>query len=390
MKKKLLTIIIVIMMTLSIKAQDSGMCGDNLTWHWNANDSTLTIVGTGDMWDYPYFDIPHGNISTSATLLKHVIIESGVTSIGAGAFSYHIYLQDVSLPNTLISIGDKAFCTAVKLSSIEIPDSVTTIGDEAISGTDIESLTLGNSVSSIGESAFADNHCLKYVSIPNSLKTIPSAAFWRCTTLEYVDFGDSLVSIGEHAFRDCALTTVSLPETLQSIGDLAFLSTNISSVRIGSSVSNIGIYAFCSNVTIKEVFCGATTPPDCMILNNSSTFTSDTYEQGTLYVPLGCKSLYENADTWKKFTNIVESGVSVNEDFDDSISVFPNPSSDFININCKNMKSIEIISMEGKTIKNTSVDSDCIHVDISDLPSGIYLLMIKTEQTCLTREIVKK
>ena len=56
------------MMTLSIKAQDSGMCGDNLTWHWNANDSTLTIVGTGDMWDYPHFDIPGGHISTSAPI----------------------------------------------------------------------------------------------------------------------------------------------------------------------------------------------------------------------------------------------------------------------------------------------------------------------------------
>ena len=33
-------------------AQTSGTCGDNLTWSFTSSDSTLTITGTGAMYNY--------------------------------------------------------------------------------------------------------------------------------------------------------------------------------------------------------------------------------------------------------------------------------------------------------------------------------------------------
>jgi hypothetical protein len=224
-------------------------------------------------------------------------------------------------------------------------------------------LTLGNSVSSIGEFAFSENHFLKHVVISNSLKTIHVGAFYNCKNLKSVDFGNSLVSLGAAAFQACSLTSVCLPETLQLIGDVAFAGNNLTSVTIG-----------------------AVTPPTCGEIN----FDQNTYEQATLFVPIGCKSVYENANIWKEFVNIVESGELINENFSDNISVFPNPSSDFININCKNMKSIEILSMDGKIIRKISISGDYVNVDISDLQSRIYIVMIKTEETCLIKKIVKK
>lgn len=362
MKKSLLLTIVVMMMTFLMKAQESGQCGDNLTWYWNINDSTLTIAGTGDMWNNPSFILGH-HVHTSHTLLKHLVIEEGVTSIGTSAFEMHIYLRDVSLPNTLISIGDYAFNLCVNLHSIEIPNSVTTIGKSTFSSTKIELLTLGNSVSSIGEFAFSENHFLKHVVISNSLKTIHVGAFYNCKNLKSVDFGNSLVSIGAAAFQACSLTSVCLPETLQLIGDVAFAGNNLTSVTIG-----------------------AVTPPTCGEIN----FDQNTYEQATLFVPIGCRSVYENANIWKEFVNIVESGELINDNLSDNISVFPNPSSDFININCKNMKSIEILSMDGKIIRKISISGDYVNVDISDLQSRIYIVMIKTEETCLIKKIVKK
>lgn len=356
MKKSLLTIIAVVMMTLSMKAQESGQCGDNLTWNLNANDSTLTISGTGDMWDIGEIHFPFW------IYIKRIVIQDGVTSICNDAFNRYSELLHVSLPSTLLSIGDRAFYTAVRLSSVEIPNSVITIGEKAFSSTKIKSLTLGNSVSSIGENAFEKNYYLKHVTIPNSLKTIPFAAFFDCDSLESVDFGDSLVSVEMAAFQGCSLTSITLPETIQSI-DNAFGMNNLVSIIIK-----------------------ATIPPEC----SEMCFDPNTYEQATLFVPIGCKSLYENAKTWKKFVSIVESGEFTNDNFSDNISVFPNPSSDFININCKNMKSIEILSMDGKMIRKVSVSGDYINVNISDLQNGIYLVMIKTEETCMIKEIVKR
>ena len=76
------------------------------------------------------------------------------------------------------------------------------------------------------------------------------------------------------------------------------------------------------------------------------------------------------------------------------LNVFPNiipkiPEK-VININCKNMKSIEILSMDGKIIRKISISGDYVNVDISDLQSRIYIVMIKTEETCLIKKIVKK
>lgn len=57
MKKRLISILLVLCVALALLpgtawAADSGKCGDNLTWSYN--DGTLTIEGTGKMYDYDY------------------------------------------------------------------------------------------------------------------------------------------------------------------------------------------------------------------------------------------------------------------------------------------------------------------------------------------------
>jgi len=402
MKKTLLIIIAILMMVPTARAQYSGECGDNLTWIFDDNTGTLTISGTGDMWDSPSF----GNLKITA-----VIIQEGVTSIGAYAFGYKPYLSSVSIPNTVVSIGDNAFIKCDYLKSITIPNSVTTIGMLAFCRTGIESLTLGNSVSSIGIDAFA-NCPLKSIVIPNSLKTISEGVFSHCFSLESVDFGDSLVSIDQGAFSMCtALTTLDFPNTLRSIGKSAFwncyslqsvnfseslesigegafvLCVSLNSIKFPNSLSLIEESAFGSISNIREVYCMAITPPNCV---SDNTFDNNVYMSAPLYVPIGCKSLYENASSWKKFNNIVETGELIDENLEENFSVFPNPSSDFINISCDNMKSLEIVSMTGKSVMKTSVSTDEININISGLTSGIYIVIITTEQGCFTKEIVKR
>ena len=60
MKKinKILSIILAILTVISIipitasAAAYSGDCGDNVTWSYSGSTQTLTISGTGDMYDY--------------------------------------------------------------------------------------------------------------------------------------------------------------------------------------------------------------------------------------------------------------------------------------------------------------------------------------------------
>ena len=105
--------------------------GDNLTWTLYDN-GTLTISGTGAMKEY------YGSDDSPAyynSKIKKVVIENGITSIGAYAFSSCSNLTDITIPDSVTSIGEYAFQNCRKLASIEIPSSVTSIGGSAFSGT---------------------------------------------------------------------------------------------------------------------------------------------------------------------------------------------------------------------------------------------------------------
>jgi hypothetical protein len=54
-----------------------------------------------------------------------------VTSIGAGALSFCINLQNIAIPNSVIKIGDNAFYNCTNLKNITIPSGVTSIGKQA-------------------------------------------------------------------------------------------------------------------------------------------------------------------------------------------------------------------------------------------------------------------
>ena len=60
--------------------------------------------------------------------IKRVVIENGVTSIGAMAFYNCSVLTSVTIPNSVTSIGEYAFYGCSSLTSISFPKSVTSIG----------------------------------------------------------------------------------------------------------------------------------------------------------------------------------------------------------------------------------------------------------------------
>ena len=101
---------------------DSGTCGENVNWTLT-NDGTLTISGTGTMADYDSLN----GAPWDDSLVKTVIIENGVTSIGQNAFRDCSSLTRVTIPNGVTSIGAYAFEDCTSLTSVTIPGSVTSI-----------------------------------------------------------------------------------------------------------------------------------------------------------------------------------------------------------------------------------------------------------------------
>ena len=149
--------------------QLSGTCGDNLTWTFTTADSTLTISGTGDMYDYTYLSYqPWGNFRQG---IKNISLQDGVESIGNSAFANCSALTQVTIPSSVTSIGSMAFYYCKALMQITIPDGVTSIGERAFF--DCSALTqviIGSSVTSIGWWAFHNCSALTQMTV---LATVP-------------------------------------------------------------------------------------------------------------------------------------------------------------------------------------------------------------------------
>ena len=104
-----------------------------------------------------------------------------------------------------------------------------------------------NYVTSIGNYAFYDT-ALTSVSIPDSVISIEDCAFAGCvgSSLTSVTIGNSVTSIGRAAFYNCkSLTSINIPNSVTSIGRNAFAScSKLTSINIPDSVTLIDQCAF--------------------------------------------------------------------------------------------------------------------------------------------------
>lgn len=230
MKKRLLSILLVLLMALTLLplgalANDDNKCGENLTWEFA--DGILTISGTGEMYDYSSADPAPWSAKNSD--ICEITVGDGVTSIGDNAF-HSCCAESIDLQCTsLVSIGKNAFSRCTTLTSIFIPDSVQSIGSEAFSLCEgLSMVELPTTLTKIPDGIFTDCTLLDSITIPDTVTEIGANAFLRCTAFILEKLPAGIKSIGAAAFANCGnIESLALPGTLESIGEAAFNGTAI-------------------------------------------------------------------------------------------------------------------------------------------------------------------
>ena len=266
MTRAALTLLMMMLTAATAWADDSGSCGNNVTYQYSESTHTLTISGSGAMQNYgtpPWYSYRAD--------IKAVVIDNGVSSIGHYAFQSCTNMTSVSIPNSVTSIGFDAFVNCSSLMSVSIPNSVT----------------------SIGHNAFALCSSLTSVSIPNSVTSISSCLFRQCSSLTSVFIPNSVTRIEERAFENCSslMSVIINAETPPTLGSNIFY----------PDVSGKTVYVPSSSVaTYKDNWSSYANN----IVDVSSLFSQDgdTY---TIHNNLGwevfCYDLQDNA-TYNRFS----------------------------------------------------------------------------------------
>lgn len=214
-KKRLVSLLLCLVLLLTLLPQApveasagdilyQGTCGDDLRWTVGY-DGTLTISGTGPMADYSLMEdggFPTTPFSYCSHVITHVVIESGVTTIGAYAFYECRNMTDVTIPESVTIIGKYAFEGCINLKRVSIPKSrVTTIGEGAFCGCiSLLSIRIPDGVTTIESYAFKDCTGLADVTFPASVTSIGKGAFYQCTYLFVINFMGYIPSIADDCF----------------------------------------------------------------------------------------------------------------------------------------------------------------------------------------------
>lgn len=320
---------------------------------FNGSTSVVSVVLPETITSISY------NAFYGCTSLASINLPDGLTSLGGEAFSECSSLTSIDMPDTVTEMGYSCFSNCPKLASVKlsaglttlelgvfmrdyaltsivIPDGVTTIKKWAFNMcTALNSITIPDSVTSIGPSAFyfcgmynknenwVNDYSLFYIGsnlissrntegdvvIPDGTRLIASNAFDSGSKITSVTFPASLRYICGSAFSACSgITALTLPAGVVSIQDGAFYyCSGVETVRIPSTVNFLGSNAFGGCTSLEKFYVDNVNPAN-ITLQSASVFSNSSYETCTLYVPEGCKSLYEAVEPWSLFGDIQEDG----------------------------------------------------------------------------------
>ncbi len=361
--------------------------------------------------------------------IEELEIGEGVTSIGNNAFEECENLKEIRLPMSINSIGNRAFARCARLKICNFAKPIENIPDECFRGCwSLSDISL-EGVISIGNYAFYGCKFWRIV-IPSSVQSIGTDAFGSCSKLIELIIEDAPSPIyfsrgsydGETRVQEKEINGKIIQFKIQYYNAFfdglpiakLYIGRNLSDsprysitgdggvdyylitsydapfsflpylceLTIGENVNVLGpneeyisevdMYVtpgtfkncgFLSKVNVKN-----TTPP------SGVEFSRTNYSEASLIVPDNTVSLYQVADGWKEFLNILDetsagvSEISVNDN-DDCLTV----NKEGIIYTGESIENVYVYSIDGRLLHSTVVTPN----QSIDLPNGMYVVRIK-------------
>ena len=391
------------------------------------NGRTLTVTDLQNRLFYnnsalTSIDLPDGltTIGEDAfykcSSLTSIDFPDSLTTIGKTAFYGCTSLTSIDLPEGLTTIGEHAFSGCSSLDSINLPDGLTTIGNYAFSGcSSLDSIDIPNSVTSIGYLLVGSDAKLEKLTIGSSIHELPShhantdrygeKHYYRLFTDGYKDAYDDFIYVSDVSVSNLLIADSDVPLSIPGLNPSYFYKNQIQNIYVGREIDGvfglplekIEFGGYCTTIprcfsmhtlilgesietvnpslieeqdSLSAIYIKASTPPQ--LINN---FKNKVYINAKLYVPVGAKETYQNADGWKNFWNIEESsdlkdetGISDVQAQQPEVTI----TSDGITIKESDGAAVSVYSIDGKLLHTaTGYQGEKI-----PLRSGIYIIKV--------------
>ncbi len=315
---------------------------DQVLWSYDGA-GTMFVSGTGNMADWEVMAArPWDSHKNDIT---HVVIEDGVTSIGAGCFVSYPNLSSVDVHASMKSIGTNAFRDCQNLKSITLGSNVTTIGSDAFYNcTAMEDVycyvlpqnhemswaeDLKNAFKGDGSTKFHVYNVPDWNSISSNVRAnfdsylagneAPDRVLWSHDGGNMADYG-IIQNRPWHGVQN-SITRAVIEEGVASIGAFDFYGfNNLASVEIPNTVTSIGISSFygCSALKSVEISAGMKSIEPGPFLGCSNLATVNIYasscDASMQPFPSNCKLYvfadkvedYKTADFWSAYADKIE------------------------------------------------------------------------------------
>jgi hypothetical protein len=225
-------------------------------------------------------------------------------------------------------------------------------------------------------------HC--YFADDGSLCDIADSSPYEIEREEQLDVTlDFLDMIFDYELRGNTAAYDNLVDSLSNSPRIEYLSNCISQTTeytisasanpsAGGSVSGVGTYAENASCTLT-----ATPNSGYEFINWTESGSEVSTNASYTFTVTGDRTLVANFDDL----------VGMDAKSITSVSIYPNPAQDLITIEANEITDIQIIDLTGKTLINESVNSNQININVSNLASGFYQVIVNSKAGKTTEKI---
>ncbi len=265
---------------------------------WRDMGRIVSIVASGDLVDLTI------NVAAAGTL-NDELFEAAVAE---AQISDKVLIRNLTVTGNL-NADDVAYLNA-------LPNTLYYMEQLDLSGATIEN----NAVTE--RMFYATGY--KNIKLPAGITSIASEAFRGSRRLQEIMLPESLEYIGSHAFADCGLTSIVIPDgvtetegrvlagchSLKSItigNGMTYIPdswaegcTGLEELTIGKNMKSISWYNFRGGAQIKRVCCYSKIPPQWQ-----NAYYDALAPDAVLHVYENCVKRYKSANGWNEFPTIV-------------------------------------------------------------------------------------